>query len=128
MCNICAIYVQYMCNICAIMCNICPIFVQYLCKICAIYVQYMCSICAIYVQYMCNLCAKYVQYMCNICEMYVQNISTDTVFCPIRTHQYGSIHPFGFCSWRGLNRVDYESDNILYMYGYSNIILRSYTI
>jgi hypothetical protein len=69
MCNICAIYVQYLCNICAIsvqyICNICAIYVQYMCNIRAIYVQYMCNISAISVQYMYNICAIYVQYLCN---------------------------------------------------------------
>ena len=47
-------------------------------------------------------------------HQYISNIPIDTVFRPIRTHQYGSIHQIWFCSWRGLNHesLDYESNTL----------------
>ena len=62
MCNLCAIYVQFMCNLCAI-------YVQFMCNLCAFL---MCNLCAIfYVQFfMCNLCAIYVQCMCNFAKIF----------------------------------------------------------
>ena len=67
MCNLCAIYVQIMCNYVQFMCNLCANHVQIMCNLCAIYVQIMCKLCAIYVQIMCN--SKSSDLIIIICEI-----------------------------------------------------------
>ena len=81
-------YVPFVPNMCCIcMCDICPIYVPYVCLMCALYVLYMCHVYAVYVPYICRISAVYVPGICRICAVYV------TGMCSILFQSVKQIEP-----------------------------------